>query len=290
MAVEVVTVSCAGECVRVRAVATGGNAPYRFSWNDGVGTDERDICASVDTTFSVRVDDTPVIRDEFSYDGQTTSASVMANVLECPPDGGVPGGLCLENLSFEGPPGHSGFNPAGYPADGTQFAAPPWVACAPQFAYVWDETVALGLQPVPSPEPADGETYAALFTCLPPYCIDVFNGPIENAVSQPLCAALNAGSQVALTLALAKHAAGDDSVSVESEQSNLEIWGGNDACDEAELLWSSPPLQTAWTQHCATLTPTRDFTHLILKARGLGDETGDTLVFVDELQIVSACP
>jgi hypothetical protein len=52
---------------------------------------------------------------------------------------------------------------------------------------------------------------------------------------------------------------------------------------------SAPPLETTWTQHCATLKPTRSFTHLILNARGLGDEAGDSLVFVDALQIAPAC-
>ena len=30
MTIEIVTVGCAGDCIGVEAVATGGNAPYAF--------------------------------------------------------------------------------------------------------------------------------------------------------------------------------------------------------------------------------------------------------------------
>lgn len=92
MAIDVVTVSCAGECKHVLAVASGGNDPYTFTWNDGVTGPARDICATNDTTFSVTVTDTAIVDGEFPYAAQSVTASVTARVLTCPSDAGVDAG------------------------------------------------------------------------------------------------------------------------------------------------------------------------------------------------------
>jgi hypothetical protein len=94
MAIEIITISCAGECKQVLAVATGGNDPYTFSWNDGVTTAAREICVDNDTTFSVTVSDTAIVDGEFPYVAQTVTASVTAHVLDCPSDGGVADAGC----------------------------------------------------------------------------------------------------------------------------------------------------------------------------------------------------
>lgn len=89
MAVEVVAISCADECKQVLAIASGGNDPYTFAWNDGVTDDSREICATNDTTFTVRVTDTAIVDGEFPYEAQSVTTSVEARVLSCPVDGGV---------------------------------------------------------------------------------------------------------------------------------------------------------------------------------------------------------
>jgi hypothetical protein len=76
MAIEVITISWAGECKLVLAIANGGNAPYTFAWSVGVTTAAREICADEDTTFTVTVKDTPFVDDEFQYDAQTVMVSV----------------------------------------------------------------------------------------------------------------------------------------------------------------------------------------------------------------------
>ncbi len=90
--VDVVTVSCVGECVEVTAVAKGGNPPYAFTWDDGSSDVTRTLCPDADTTFTVTVTDTEVVDSEFSMPQQQASANVAAKVLECPttpPDAGA---------------------------------------------------------------------------------------------------------------------------------------------------------------------------------------------------------
>ncbi len=117
MAIEVVTISCAGECKQVLAVARGGNDPYTFTWSDGVTTAAREICADEDTTLHVTVSDTAIVDGEFPYAGQSTQANVTANVLSCPSDGGVgDGGACTET------------NLAGTPASG-RYVGPGTYVC-----------------------------------------------------------------------------------------------------------------------------------------------------------------
>lgn len=101
MAIEVVTISCAGECKQVLAVADGGNDPYTFEWNDGVGTAAREICADDDTTFSVTVTDTGYVDDEFAYQAQMASASIVANVLTCTDAGTSDGGEAACGAGFK---------------------------------------------------------------------------------------------------------------------------------------------------------------------------------------------
>lgn len=90
LAVELVTLSCAGECADVEAVASGGNPAYTFAWEDGPTTPVRTLCPDETTTFTVAVTDSPIDTDELSYEAHTERAEVTAEVLRCPEDGGVP--------------------------------------------------------------------------------------------------------------------------------------------------------------------------------------------------------
>ena len=44
MAIELITLQCAGDCADIRAVAVGGNPPYAFEWEDGSTEADRRVC------------------------------------------------------------------------------------------------------------------------------------------------------------------------------------------------------------------------------------------------------
>jgi hypothetical protein len=92
MAVSFVTLSCSGGCATVQAVATGGNAPYSYTWEDGSTNPTRQVCPTDSTSYSVTVTDTPT-SGEFAQLAQTAQASLTANVLACPDGGSADGGV-----------------------------------------------------------------------------------------------------------------------------------------------------------------------------------------------------
>ena len=94
LAVEIVTVTCPGECVEVKAVATGGQPEYHFTWEDGSTSPTRMLCPSMFTKHEVTVTDTGHDSDEFGHEMETARASVNARALDCsppetPPDAGA---------------------------------------------------------------------------------------------------------------------------------------------------------------------------------------------------------
>jgi hypothetical protein len=91
MTIEVVTLHCDGECAQVEAVASGGNPPYRYSWEDGSTAAARRVCLDASTTLSVTATDTASAAVEFSHAAQTATTELTATVLGCG-DGGVPVG------------------------------------------------------------------------------------------------------------------------------------------------------------------------------------------------------
>lgn len=119
MAIEVVTIGCAGDCANVIAVASGGHPAYSFVWNDGVTTAAREICASDTSTFRVTVTDTPIDDTEFHYDAQTVTAEITAQVIACASDGGTDAALPTQEVNV---PGSADLWLAGQP-DGTTLPA-----------------------------------------------------------------------------------------------------------------------------------------------------------------------
>lgn len=91
MTIEVVTVACAGDCADVRAVASGGNPPYEYAWEDGSTSALRRVCLDASATLSVSATDTAIDSEEFSYGARTASTELTARVLGCeePPDAGT---------------------------------------------------------------------------------------------------------------------------------------------------------------------------------------------------------
>lgn len=95
LAVDIVTVACAGECVEVTAVASGGQPDYHFTWEDGSTSATRMLCPSADSMHEVTVTDTAREDEEFGHAMETARASVSTKVLGCepplepPPDAGA---------------------------------------------------------------------------------------------------------------------------------------------------------------------------------------------------------
>jgi hypothetical protein len=86
--VTVVTLGCSDGCASVEAIASGGNPPYSFRWENGSASAARDVCPTADTSYRVTVTDTAVT-GEFSRAATTSQASLTADVLTCPDAGGV---------------------------------------------------------------------------------------------------------------------------------------------------------------------------------------------------------
>jgi hypothetical protein len=86
--IELLTLACAGGCADIEAVASGGNAPYTFAWEDSSTSARRHVCLDADATLEVRTTDTAISTAEFGYAAHTAYASVAASVLDCP-DGGT---------------------------------------------------------------------------------------------------------------------------------------------------------------------------------------------------------
>lgn len=82
MVIEVVTLSCSGDCKQLLAVARGGNGPYAFAWSDGVQGDARQVCSGA-TSLAVTVTDTAVLDGEFPYAGQTVTADLSVVTQAC---------------------------------------------------------------------------------------------------------------------------------------------------------------------------------------------------------------
>jgi hypothetical protein len=266
--IDVVTLSCAGECAEIVAVARGGIPPYTFAWDDGETSARRQVCLQSSDELSVHVQDTKIESDEFYYGGQTTSASVSVTVLECPGDGGT-SDACLDNPSFEG---------TVTPTQLEAFSAPPWNACYTgglSYSAIGDETL-WPFQNWTFPAPSDGETYLALGQ----------QGLFTGRAAQTLCEPLRAGTSRSFLVDLARAVSTDPAA--EALERHIEVLGGNDECSENVVLWTSPELTTTWTTHCVTLSPNQDVTTLSFRA--FGSDGGLMEGLVDNLVFVPSCP
>lgn len=83
VAVEIVTVQCAGECVDVEAVARGGYPPYAYAWENGSSDPTRRLCPDATQQFSVIATDSGLDSAEFRRAPSTARSSVTAQVLDC---------------------------------------------------------------------------------------------------------------------------------------------------------------------------------------------------------------
>lgn len=255
MTIEVVALSCEGECADVRAVARGGNPPYAIEWSDGETSPERRVCPSTTTVFEVTASDTPITTEEFAYPSSRSTARVTAQVLECATDGGSPdaaidpgGRNCIDLERFD----NEGF--------------PPWTRCPP------------------SPELRDPSTGEALAICEEQVMgspriesharFATYDGaPVEQeTLSGEPCEPLEGGVRVDLGLSLLGSIT-SDGLGFHSLDTtvDVELWGSDSLCDKSELLWSvQGALLSDFNYACISFTPTRDhpFLHAVTRFHG----------------------
>jgi hypothetical protein len=271
VAVDIVTVSCADGCADVQAVATGGQPPYSFAWNDGPTTPSRHLCPTANQTYEVTVTDAG--RGGESPRGpETAQATLAANVLACADGGASPasgdagdggaGTLCVTNPSFEGTP----------QIDVTDIVAPPWQTCDDHPDVLDGKVGGVTLQP------SDGMTY-----------LDMQYAPAESSVSesvgQELCAPLRAGETAYVKIDVARQTIAFGSFTV-------QFFGATTACKEEQLLGETAPVTnaSAWTTACVTLHAQTDATFLKLRLGDGQSTAGSMMGFVDNLRPVSSCP
>jgi len=285
LVIEIVTLQCAGECADVVAVASGGHPPYSFEWADDGSTDpRRRVCPNDTTTFHVTATDTAVVVEELGRDAMSATAEVTARVLDCT-DAGTPpeGELCFVNPSLEGEPVLN--------ETGEAWSSERWDSCTGpgrvlNTASIWSAATTSPSQEVPSPAPADGETYVRLTACSAPGCFQPFLGEGTDLISQELCAPLLAGEPYSFELDIASPDAIGSSWG--NVRAALALWIGSDSsCSQDQLVWSSPVAAPGWQTHCVTFTPTADASRLTF---GVHEPNGLHFVYVDNLVPVAACP
>src|SRR5262249_35061120 len=143
------------------------------------------------------VTDTGSSSGEIRRSPQTVRASLMAQVVQCPPDGGAapppappapppppppPGELCLSNPSFEGTAQLTEFG---------GFNAPPWVICDPPGSPDI-RNASIGWT-TPGQDPTDGSTYLEIL-----YLSQVW----RETLAAPLCAPMVAGKSYSFQIDL----------------------------------------------------------------------------------------
>jgi hypothetical protein len=275
VAVKIVTLSCAGDCVDVVAVATGGHPPYTFAWDDGSSSASRQVCPTSSTSYHVKVTDTGVA-GELAQPAETVQVPLTANVIACPDagTGGISdagtGGLCIANPSFEGMPATD---------DTSTHVAPSWDGCKP-----FDTGGFAGIEPSFTAQTVGLCTYFPAASDGADYLFFIADSPAPS-VWQLLCEPLHAGTTYHLLIDLASNINSCGAVAA-----SLAILGTTSSCAPGNLLWSSPLTSGSWQTYCATFTPTQETPYLGLGPVALPDAGEFAELLVDHIVPVAACP
>jgi hypothetical protein len=120
MAIDLITLGCSGDCADIEAVASGGNPPYTYAWEDGTLGAKRHVCLNASQKLTVRGTDTGNSIPEFAHTAQTVSADVTASVLNCADAGtAADGGDSNCGVGFEPGTYEGSFKQAVGPLSGT---------------------------------------------------------------------------------------------------------------------------------------------------------------------------
>lgn len=111
MIITFVSLHCAGDCVDVQAVATGGNPPYTYSWDDGSTNAIRHLCPNTNTSYHVKVTDSGR-SGEFAQSPVTVTVPLAAYVLACLDAGASPDGC--DSVTNVSPSGANPYGPWSY--------------------------------------------------------------------------------------------------------------------------------------------------------------------------------
>jgi len=267
VAVNLVTLSCTGDCATVQAVGLGGDPPYTYVWENGSTSAVRRVCPTADTDYSVKVTDTGGA-GEIPRPPQTASASVTADVLACP-DGGLRD-AASPVLSTDGCVG--GFvNPSfeGIPRTnvGAAWDVAGWTECPSGANEVYLANQSLG----PSyPAPVAGQTYGVIQ-------VDDIKVTVVG-FSQQFCAPPAAGTSFRF----------DAMVLMPDPPGSVGLWvvSGPAACDLSGTQLVDTNLTTSWKTYCFTFdkaTPAITFT-------SAQNTVATALVLIDNIVPVSSCP
>ncbi len=122
--------------------------------------------------------------------------------------------------------------------------------------------------------PTNGSTYLGLVH-------EISSGWQEGA-AQLLSSPMIAGTTYNFTIDLANSSATGGGLVPGCIE--LQIWGSNSACDQAQLLWSSGNITPfdVWQTHTVSITPTSNWTYINLLSHSLGC-TADPYILVDNM-------
>jgi hypothetical protein len=217
------------------------------------------------------VTDTGSRSGEFKREPQARTAPLTAQVLSCPPDGGLRppdpdagsrNDVCLANGTFAGTP------QLNFAAN---FDAVPWIGCA-STPDVFDLALSSLSYGSTGLAPTDGNTVLRVTSSIP-----------SESVGQKLCSPLRAGTTYHLRMDLYSPTGS----TMSPAPAKLDVWGAGTSCGKDQLLWTSPLPTPTWQSYCATFTPASDVTHLMLEPRF---ETTENTLFVDHIVPVDSCP
>jgi hypothetical protein len=253
---------CAGQCVQLSVVPTGGGGSYMYHWGEGEdGGDDAgpiDVCPVTTTTYSVIV--------SAAESDIVANATLTITVVAC--DAGAPdstadaGGtqptgaqdadtpvepLCVPNPSFDGVATTGPVGPPGSPATTTP---PQWQACE---GYP-------SVDPAESPLPLeDGKSNVGL-----PVGTGTFSD-FTSSLGTTLCNPLEPGVEYYFCVDVAV-AFNDAVVPPGFSPPTLQIRGGTSACDQSVPLWTSPPITStaSWTKDCANFFSPQPVSNIVL--------------------------
>ncbi len=274
VALDVVTIACAGKCFEVVAVARGGYPPYTYRWEDGSTNSVRSLCPDASQAFDVTVTDRGYETDEFKRAAETVTASVSAEVLACP-DAGVPDASVPDAMT---PPADGGAaGTGGEPGDAWEpLCVPngsfedesglPWRYCAPSDPGARPDITSsaggFGL-----PEATHGTRYLRM---------DPEPG-LPVMISVPLCAPVTAGTNYQWAEAWR--------LGFGSGPVRLEFHFAESECEILSYASQLAPTDT-WTRVCSRRWPaTASAQWLTIRAIAIGAFGGT--VFLDELLATS---